>query len=536
MELDELPALALDLEPLQAAEDADAVIGVDDIIAGLEVLELGEEGAPGGAVDDDLFLGEDVLLGEKIQLLLRIAEPSRQGAEEESDLGAGRDGERRLGFEDGDLAFPEQGGQALARPRIGKIDVTEVALGLELLQVLEKERDLVVETRHGLKGEGKDLLPGRGAEFLEAHGLLADPLEKPRREDLLRREGEDAVGEEVGVLAAELLDESSPLAVHGLGVVDDEDRVTEIIGHRDEAVAEEQGQGGEAGPEIAPFDGGDLRLEVAAGALGPLPGRRGPAVQEFGGRRKFPESRDRQAFDLFQGPLAGDVELTEGDDPRAVELYPKGVDLPGREDVDDAAAPGVFAGRGDEVLLGVAVPGEGFEEEVVVGLGADFEAQEKSGQVLRDGNGLEQAAEASDDDGRRCGQEPAEKLHPRRRRVEGRRDFEVRIIGERREAGQPGVGRQPGQEKTAFLLDRGQGGGFGPDENDRSSGRPCQAGQDVGLGRLDDAVDRKRPVARSDGADEGAELVRAEQEIKAHRAILTLDRHAVKPGDMLRFS
>jgi hypothetical protein len=43
-------------------------------------------------------------------------------------------------------------------------------------------------------------------------------------------------------------------------------------------------------------------------------------------------------------------------------------------------------------------------------------------------------------------------------------------------------------------------------------------------------VDRERPVARSDGADEGAELVRAEQEIEAHRAILTLDRHAVKRG------
>jgi hypothetical protein len=43
-------------------------------------------------------------------------------------------------------------------------------------------------------------------------------------------------------------------------------------------------------------------------------------------------------------------------------------------------------------------------------------------------------------------------------------------------------------------------------------------------------VNRERPVARSDGADEGAELVRAEQEIEAHRAILTLDRHAVKPA------
>ena len=45
-DLDELPVLPVDLDPLQAVKDADPVIRVDDVIAALEVLELGEEGLP----------------------------------------------------------------------------------------------------------------------------------------------------------------------------------------------------------------------------------------------------------------------------------------------------------------------------------------------------------------------------------------------------------------------------------------------------------------------------------------------------------
>ena len=98
MELDELAALALDLDPPQAPEDADPVVGVDDVVAGPEVLELGEERAPRGPADDDLLLGEDVLLGEEIELLLGIAEAARQAADEEGHFGPGRDRERRVGL------------------------------------------------------------------------------------------------------------------------------------------------------------------------------------------------------------------------------------------------------------------------------------------------------------------------------------------------------------------------------------------------------------------------------------------------------
>ena len=122
----------------------------------------------------------------------------------------GGDGERRVGLEDRDVALAEQGRQALARPGVQEVDRTEVALGLELLQVLEEEGDLVVEARHRLEREPEDLLAGRGAELLEADGLLADALEERRREDGVGIEGQDAVGEKVGELVAELLGHDRP--------------------------------------------------------------------------------------------------------------------------------------------------------------------------------------------------------------------------------------------------------------------------------------------------------------------------------------
>ncbi len=531
VELDELPALALDLDPLQAAEDADAVVGVDDIIAGLEVLELGEEGAARGPADDDLLLGEDVLFREEVELLLGVAEAGRERAEEEGDLVAGRHRERRLGLENGDIALAKERRQTLAGPGVQEIDGAEVALGLELFEVLEEEGDAVVEPRHGLEGEGEALFSRRrSAELFEADGLLADALEEPCRVDRVGVEGEDAVGEEIGELVAELPEMVVPFAIDDLGIVDDEDGIAEVIGHGNEAIGEEKGQGGEARPELAPLEGGDLGLEVASGALRTLAGGGLPDIEEFGRRRELAKAGDRQPLDPFERALAGDIEFAKGGDARAVELDAEGIGRPGREDVDDAAAPGEFARRRDEVLARVAVAGERFEEVVVVGLASDFEGEEKPAHVGGRGDGLEQAAERRDDDRGRRAEEAAEELHPRGHDVEGRRDLKVGVLGERGEGGQSGLGGEAGEEEAAVLLDLGKRGGFGADEDDGPAGRAGQAGEDVGLGRLDDAVDGKRPLGGGDGPDEVAEFGRAEKKIETHRAILTADRAAVKPG------
>ncbi len=530
VELDELPALALDLDAAQAAEDADAVIRVDDVVAGLEVLELGEEGPARGPADDDLLLGEDVLLGEEVELFLGVAEASGERPDEERNLVARRDRERRLGLDDGDLALAEQRGHALAGAGAQQVDGAEVALGLEPLEVLEEEGDLVVEAGHRLEGEGVDRPAGRGAQVLEADGLLADALAQARREDRIGVEGESAVGDEVGVLFAEPLEMVVPLAIDGLGVVDDEDRVGQIIGDRSEAIGQEQGQGGEARAEVLAVDGLDLPLEVAAEALGPLAGGRLPEVEEVRRGRELAQTGDGQPVEALRRALGRDVELAERGDARAVELDAEGIGLPRRKDVDDAAAPSVLARRGDQVLVGVAEAGQGLENLVMVGLAADLEREEEPAQVVRGRDGFEQAPEGRDDDRGRRGQKPAEKPHPRGHRVEGRRDLEIGVLGERRQGGEPGVGGQAGQEEAAGLLGLEERGRFGTDEDDRAAGRPGQAGQEVGLGRLDDAVNGERPVLRSDGPSEIAEFGGPQEKIEAHRTIL---QGGGKPGQTM---
>ncbi len=326
-----------------------------------------------------------------------------------------------------------------------------------------------------------------------------------------------------------------PLAVDGLGVVDDEDRVRQVVGHRDEAVGQKEGQGGEARAEVAAVDRGDLGVEVAGDALGALPGGGLPGIEEIGAGRELAQAGDGQPLDPPERALGREVELAEREDARAVELDAERVRLPGREDVDDAAAPGEFAGRGDEVLAGVAVAGQGLEEIVVVGLAADLEGEEEAAHVPGRGHGLEQSAERRDDDRRRPREQAVEELHPRRHGVEGGRDLEIGIVGERGECRQAGVGGQTGEEEPAVLFGLGQRGGLGPDEDDGPAGRLGQAGQDVGLGRLDDAADGEGALGRGDGPGEVAELGGAQEKIEAHRAILTAGRGPVKPGDVPRY-
>jgi len=178
---------------------------------------------------------------------------------------------------------------------------------------LEEEGDPVLEAGHGLEREREgDGLPAgrRRAQVLEAHGLLADPLEEAGRIDLVRRDGEDALGEEVGVLAAELFDVGVPLAVDGLGIVEDEDGIAEVIRQRDEVAGEEERLGGEARAKSPRPRAAILASRSRATPLDRFRRRPSTGPGSRGGR-EFPEPRDGQAIDPLEGALAGDVELAE---------------------------------------------------------------------------------------------------------------------------------------------------------------------------------------------------------------------------------
>ena len=408
----------------------------------------------------------------------------------------------------------------MPRARVRQEDVAEVPLVLELLDVLEEKGDAILEAWDGLEGEG-ERLPGLGSgQLFEAHGLLADAVPDPGREDLLRRQGEGPVREEVGEMAPELLEVFLPFLLDGLGAVDDEERPLKVVRKGDEPILGNEGQGRKGGAEFAPPQGRDFGVEVAGGAPAPFPGGRFPGLQEVGGRREFAERGHGQPVDPLEGPLGGDVELAQGGHGGPVELDAERVGLARGEDVDDASPPGVLAGRSDQVLMGVAVSGQGLEQGPVFDRRTGLEHQEKPGQVLAGRNELEEAGQRGDDDGWGGAQERPEQPHPRGQGVEGGRDLEVGVVGERRQDGRAQGGRETGDEEPALLLERRQGGRGGPDEDDRPADLAGQAGQDVGPGRVDDAVDRERPFAGGDGPDEVPELAGAKQEVEAHPAIL----------------
>ena len=73
-DLDELRAAAVDRKLDQAAEDAYAVIGVDDVIVRLKVLEMGDKGLPGVTAEQDLLFRENVPLGKVGDLLGAVTE------------------------------------------------------------------------------------------------------------------------------------------------------------------------------------------------------------------------------------------------------------------------------------------------------------------------------------------------------------------------------------------------------------------------------------------------------------------------------
>ncbi len=79
-ELHELLRISSDVDALEADEQPDAVIDVDDEVAGLQIAEIGKERAGGGLaafVDLALFL-EDVGLGPELKLRIRQTEPAAQ--------------------------------------------------------------------------------------------------------------------------------------------------------------------------------------------------------------------------------------------------------------------------------------------------------------------------------------------------------------------------------------------------------------------------------------------------------------------------
>ena len=129
-----------------------AVIGVDDVVAGLEVLELGERGPDRGPADDDLLFGDDVGFGEE-----RRSSPAESRSPGRGRRGRG--GARPLvGDSSGEsasrLSMPFWSRSDADLSRIAGLvreNVAAVPLPLEPAHIIQEERDPVVEPGDGLE-------------------------------------------------------------------------------------------------------------------------------------------------------------------------------------------------------------------------------------------------------------------------------------------------------------------------------------------------------------------------------------------------
>ncbi|CAL9555377.1 hypothetical protein SUDANB151_04500 [Streptomyces sp. enrichment culture] len=400
---------------------ADAVLLVDDVVAGLQGERVDGLAAPGrhpGALASRGLLTGQVGLGEHGQLEDRVDEAVvDRAAGDVHDRGAERAevlveaGGDALAAEDLDGA----GGGAVA---LGEVDrapaVGEPALGVGQrlggvtavglggvhaeLEGVRVARRAGVGRQRLVGGEGRDRPPhhvqlagplpdiGDGPQGGRVHvdrGLAAARGGRPGGlEELLRRR--DQVG--------------GPRP-HPLRVADHGHRALgQYVEQQLHVVHQDGGQGLHALHRDAL---GDLAEQFAQ--LGVVLGEGGGTLAHVLGQQQLTAGRGPQAVlgDL-QGALVGDLEVTDLLDVVAPELDPQRVLLGRREDVQDAAAHGELAALLDQLDARVRGRGQGLDDLFQVG--ALSGAQGHGLQVaqaldLR----LEHGAYGGDDDGDRAG-------------------------------------------------------------------------------------------------------------------------------------
>ena len=302
-----------------------------------------------------------------------------------------------------------------------------------------------------------------------------------------------------------------------------EDGVLEIPGERDEPVAGEKGQVDERGEVFAPLEKADLLLEVGPGIVPTaLRARRTQHSRNSGEPGNSRRDGTRARSSAPERPLCARVEFPERDHRVGGELDPDGMLLPGRENVHDASPPGVFAGGSDEVFPGIAVLGEGPEEDRRgPGLFPDLKLQERALEVLRTRAAV---SEARTDSSRRGKSLPRARFRTgiafSRIRLRGRAGSRGTDHRRGREERPTGSVDRAGQEEPARLFEGSEGPGRGADADQPFLELQGEAGQEIGHGRVRDAGDPKALVAAPNGFDDLFEFRRIEEKTQAHPDIL----------------
>ena len=504
-QLHELVVLETDGNLLEPDEDPDPVVDVHDPVPRLQIAKIGEErlGGAGPALPHPAFLVEDVRLGEDLQAGFRQPEPAGELARRHQQRGPvrlvrvvdGDGGEVVVGEQLDDPLGPAGG------PRDEERGVAPLAAPGDLGRPLA---DPPVHLDHRLAGHVAD--PGRRVLALAFPQLLEprdrrEPVveDRPIDEQPGRREHRFAPRLRFGEAAGGLLGPRLDGGPGGLALR----QVDPDAGHPPQIVAE---------------PGGPVRL-VGRAVLG----------------RGFEDLPQREDLGLVEGPrraLRGRIEAPQRLEAVARELGPDGVLVPGRKEVDDAAAHAELAVPvhripGDEPRIGQHVAHVRRLQER-----ARYQSGPRREQTVGGAHARQERRRRRHHHPDRTGGEPVEGPPPGGRDVEVGGEATIRIDlvgGERQDAVTKLVrrgGRQAAEEEAGVghhLLDVA---GAGDDDDYRRLGGGGGHRETLG-GRRQSGQGPRRPP--QPGADGGRSQGRLERERRAgHRRPSTRGRRPAR--------
>ena len=377
----------------EAIEAADAVVHVDDEIAGRKAGGLGDEvggaplllGRPGQTVAKNVLLGDDGEIAGDEAVLDAEHDHGESAAGKDLSVGPGL---RR--FQPLDAVVGQHRHQAVARagtvaghhyPPTGRgqlddmfmhrVEDVEVGSGAglgEILAAASARIHLALEA--GRHRKGRELGNGVAAEDQLPAGLVeVEPVGGQR---LVGSGAGGALGLTQALAGIEKvghLGEAGVPRLLGL-VIETDDRVGQIVREGLEAAVEQRQPVLHAGMAAAGAHRFIERVLVGDGAeefavAGAEAGDRGLVEEDLG------HGLEIDPVALVGGSLAEGIEGAHAVQFVAEEVESQGLLGAGREEVDDAAADGVLAGLAHGLGAGIAVVGEVFLEAVEIDALAD---------------------------------------------------------------------------------------------------------------------------------------------------------------------
>jgi hypothetical protein len=377
----------------------------------------------------------------------------------------------------------QQTGKLLTKTLIAEKNNTSVPLFPDTLEIVDKKGNPVLETGNTLKGERKEILflfLGPGPRSLQVDGSFAEGVPQVGRKNFLRGEEEFFPGPEFMKPIIEILNGVFPIVPDFVCIINDEQGVLEIMEKRNKGVLLHEAQIGKKRKLFSPFQFRNGFSEITpVGGGGLSKGRFDPVLQEGGTSRIFTQRWNPDVLNLPQRALTGRYKEPDGFDRLATQFQATGVFLPGRIDVHNTAAPGVFPMGADEIFAGISKGSQAFEEFVAIKPASGFQRKEGVFERLWSGKRLEKSKKIGDQKGGIPPKKGMKETHPRGYDFKGRRNILVRILRESGQGPCPGMLqtgsgffrtgiRQDMEKNTALILEIGKGSRRGTNKYNRA--------------------------------------------------------------------